>query len=193
MGVYSQVLRLSACKYLEDTAVDALHGGKKLPELQELDISYGSLGRRAIEAVLAHCPHLVQISLNGCANVTDHLWGNLSSSPIVALADAPINLNTTELAVQPVVHSSTVERALQSMSCVGCQNVRSVHILAETCPHLSTINFSLSSNIREVHLACLNLVSLNLRYNSMDFLRDHIHITPISYGQTQRVQQCMMY
>jgi hypothetical protein len=180
-------LRLSACKYLEESALDALHGGKKLPELQELDISYGSLGRRAIEGVLAHCPHLVHISLNGCANVTDHLWPHLSSptealEPIDVMdtqsevstdfigeqSDPPINLNMADCALQPLVgkgsgaQASTSDRTLQNLSCVGCQNVRSVRIVAETCPHLSTINLSLSNNIREIHLACLNLVSLNL-------------------------------
>jgi hypothetical protein len=186
-------LRLSACKYLKETALDALHGGKKLPELQELDISYGSLGRRAIEGVLAHCPHLVHISLNGCANVTDHLWAHLSSTteslepidvmdtlPTGAVStdlvvdeseamDASINLNMVDYALQTVVgkesgvQALTSERALQSLSCVGCQNVRSVSIMAETCPHLSTVNLSLSTNIREIYLACSNLMSLNLR------------------------------
>lgn len=187
-----KVLRLSACKYLKETALDALHGGKKLPELQELDISYGSLGRRAIEGVLAHCPHLVHISLNGCANVTDHLWAHLSSTtesleaidvmdtlPTGAVStdlvvdeseamDASINLNMVDYALQTVVgkesgvQTLTSERALQSLSCVGCQNVRSVSIMAETCPHLSTVNLSLSTNIREIYLACSNLMSLNL-------------------------------
>lgn len=185
LGAYIQVLRLSACKYLEETALDALHGGKKLPELQELDISYGSLGRRAIEGVLAHCPHLVHISLNGCANVTDHLWAHLSSTTDYVMdtlstsvvttdlvgeqsgaRDASINLNMADCALQTVVgkeQASTSDRALQSLSCVGCQNVRSVRIMADTCPHLSTINLSLSNNVREIYLSCLNLVSLNLR------------------------------
>ena len=188
-----QVLRLSACKYLKETALDALHGGKKLPELQELDISYGSLGRRAIEGVLAYCPHLVHISLNGCANVTDHLWAHLSSpteslEPVDAMdtlpsnvvstdlvvdecaaMDTSINLNMVDCALQTAVgkrcavQASTSERALQSLSCVGCQNVRSVSIMAETCPLLSTVNLSLSTNIREIYLSCSNLMSLNLR------------------------------
>jgi len=188
LDAYIQVLRLSACKYLEETALDALHDGKKLPELQELDISYGSLGRKAIEGVLAYCPHLVHISLNGCANVTDHLWAHLSS-PTEALElidvmdtqsgvptdlvgeqiDPAVNLNMADCALQPDVgkrsnaQASTSDRALQSLSCVGCQNVRSVRIMAETCPHLSTINLSLSNNIREIYLACVNLMSLNLR------------------------------
>jgi hypothetical protein len=151
------------------------------------------LGRRAIEGVLAHCPHLVHISLNGCANVTDHLWAHLSSTteslepidvmdtlPTGAVStdlvvdeseamDASINLNMVDYALQTVVgkesgvQALTSERALQSLSCVGCQNVRSVSIMAETCPHLSTVNLSLSTNIREIYLACSNLMSLNLR------------------------------
>jgi Leucine-rich repeat (LRR) protein len=77
-----KVLRLSACKYLGETALNALHGGNVLSELQELDMSYGSLGRAAIEGVLAMCPHLTQVSLNGCMHVTDHLWSRLATPPL---------------------------------------------------------------------------------------------------------------
>lgn len=76
------MLRLSACKYLGETALNALHGGNVLSELQELDMSYGSLGRAAIEGVLAMCPHLTQVSLNGCMHVTDHLWSRLATPPL---------------------------------------------------------------------------------------------------------------
>ncbi|XP_024391133.1 F-box/LRR-repeat protein 15 isoform X2 [Physcomitrium patens] len=180
-----KVLRLSACKYLEETTLDALHGGNKLPELQELDLSYGSLGRRAIEDVLAHCPHLVHVSLNGCANVTDHFWAHLCSQrgllePIdgtdtlstdAVTADSDVDQDgawDANSALEVVVgnrnsiEAFTPERALQSLSCVGCHNVRSVTITAQTCPYLSIINLSLSNNIREIYLACANLVSLNL-------------------------------
>lgn len=45
-------------------------------------MSYGSLGRAAIEGVLAMCPHLTQVSLNGCMHVTDHLWSRLATPPL---------------------------------------------------------------------------------------------------------------
>lgn len=79
-----QVLRLQACKYLRETALNALHGGKVLSELEQLDMSYGSLGRAAIEGVLAWCPHLIEVRLNGCAHVTDHLWSCLANPPSAA-------------------------------------------------------------------------------------------------------------
>lgn len=75
------MLRLQACKYLRETALNALHGGKVLSELEQLDMSYGSLGRVAIEDVLALCPHLIEVRLNGCAHVTDHLWSRLANPP----------------------------------------------------------------------------------------------------------------
>lgn len=203
-----QVLTLSACKYLDETALDALHSGKKLPELQTLDISYGSLGRTAIEGVLAHCPHLIKISLSGCAHVTDHLWTHLSStSAHTQVVDAEVDVTTPGAAVghcntviQPYLEQKVwssegdfnasnklddgVEevtkmedmevhvpsRALQKLLCVGCQNVRSVFIPSHACLHLSDINLSLSNNIREVYLECINLTHLNLRYSLLLFL-----------------------
>lgn len=202
------MLTLSACKYLDETALDALHSGKKLPELQVLDISYGSLGRTAIEGVLAHCPHLIKISLNGCAHVTDHLWTHLSSTPVftqavvaevdvtipgaavehcntliqpylgqkVGSAEGEFNASTNlDAGVEEVTKMEDVEvhvpsRALQKLLCVGCQNVRSVFIPSHACLHLSDINLSLSNNIREVYLACINLTHLNLRYSLSTFL-----------------------
>jgi hypothetical protein len=240
-----QILRLSACKYLSESALDALHGGKVLSELEELDISYGSLGHAAIEGVLAHCPHLTHVSLNGCAHVTDHLWGHLACPPTLGLGrsedvgmeDAFIDqqspmdvvspssllssemiqeiicdedlgtgelkegvwcLPSTDDCFTPESKSSFVNlpvnssektmpglhpvcsagepqlstendgnqnqtllpmpelemtdslRALQILSCVGCLS-------------LSSLNLSLSINIREVRLGCINLTSLNLR------------------------------
>ncbi|CAM6026920.1 unnamed protein product [Sphagnum balticum] len=144
-----KVLRLSACKYLSETALDALHGGKVLSELRELDMSYGSLGRAAIEGVLALCPHLTQVSLNGCAHVTDYLWSHLACPPI------PLVLGTSEDMV----------RALQILSCVGCPNIQTVKIPQDAaCLFLSSLNLSLSNNIREVRLGCINLTYLNLSH-----------------------------
>lgn len=224
-----QVLRLSACKYLGETALNALHGGKALSELQELDMSYGSLGRAAIEGVLAMCPHLTQVSLNGCLHVTDHLWSRLATPPQLPLesvasedtgmedvssSDAdvvdqprsPMEIPSQEVtshqrevedwqggtggaAVQadvseliehsehpggshyhhqfsPMVESEVAGpvRSLQTLNCVGCQNIQSVVIQRDAaCFHLTTLNLSLASHIREVRLGCDNLTTLNLR------------------------------
>ncbi|CAM6098750.1 unnamed protein product [Calypogeia fissa] len=237
-----KVLRLSACKYLGDTALDALHGGKVLPELRELDLSYGSLGNSAIEGVMALCPHLSHVSLNGLTHVTDHLWARVSSPPqtavtsgegssteevgmkevllsaeqdscpgnpmelpadiaisgcdcssctqggiedkgklvdndpsISGVVDLPVSDLTspsTELDTTTMDHldcdvSMDGEvgpvRALQNLSCVGCPHIKKVVIPRfSACFHLSSLNLSLSVNIREVHLSCVNLTSLNL-------------------------------
>ncbi|CAK9278008.1 unnamed protein product [Sphagnum jensenii] len=150
-----KILRLSACKYLSESALDALHGGKVLSELKELDISYGSLGRAAIEGVLAHCPHLTHVSLNGCAHVTDHLWSHLACPPTLGLGRSEdVELEMTESL-----------RALQILSCVGCPNIWTVKIPRDAaCLSLSSLNLSLSINIREVRLGCINLTSLNLSH-----------------------------
>jgi hypothetical protein len=255
-----KVLRLSACKYLSETALDALHGGKVLSELRELDMSYGSLGRAAIEGVLALCPHLIQVSLNGCAHVTDYLWSHLACPPIplvlgtsedMGMEDVVIdqqspmditspgsilssemmqeimcdenlgteemkegvwNLSSTDDSISPeskcslfnqAVNSSEDPmlglhtqspagalqvspengdnpnqilfpmlvgeiaesvRALQILSCVGCPNIQTVKIPRDAaCLFLSSLNLSLSNNIREVRLGCINLTHLNLR------------------------------
>jgi hypothetical protein len=254
-----KILRLSACKYLSESALDALHGGKVLSELEELDISYGSLGRAAIEGVLAHCPHLTHVSLNGCAHVTDHLWSHLACPPTLGLGrsedvgmeDAFIDqqspmdvvspssllssemireimcdedlgtgelkegvwcLPSTDDCFTPESKSSFVNlpvnssektmpglhpvcsagepqlstendgnqnqtllpmpelemteslRALQILSCVGCPNIWTVKIPRDAaCLSLSSLNLSLSINIREVRLGCINLTYLNLR------------------------------
>lgn len=79
-----QVLRLSACKYLQEDALEALHHGRALPGLQELDISYGSLSQASIEDLLKNCPHLHQVSLNGCSNITESVWRCISSAPAAA-------------------------------------------------------------------------------------------------------------
>ncbi|KAL2631590.1 hypothetical protein R1flu_016276 [Riccia fluitans] len=232
-----QVLRLSACKYLPDNALDALHGGKVLPELRELDLSYGSLGHVAIERVMALCPHLSQVSLNGCAHVTDLLWACLASPPAAGVSskelsyfedtgmeDAltsdgvtfdqqrqPVDITryrdissreTTAFTEECVLNdtymnpscgssleafslcpnqgfgltlpeqfepSASIEseggsvRALQSLSCVGCPHIKRVVLPRfAACLYLTSLNLSLSVNIREVILSCTNLTSLNL-------------------------------
>jgi len=47
---------LTSSKYREERA---LRGGKNLLELQDLDILHGSLGRKAIQGILAFCSHLI--------------------------------------------------------------------------------------------------------------------------------------
>ncbi len=236
-----QVLRLSACKYLSETALDALHGGKVLSELQELDMSYGSLGRAAIEGVLALCPHLacppiplvlgtsedmgmedVVIDQQSPMDVTspgsilssemmqeimcdenlgteemkegvwslsstddyispeskcslfnqavnsseDPMLGLHTQSPAGALQVSPDNGDNPNQILFPMLVGEIAEsvRALQILSCVGCPNIQTVKIPRDAaCLFLSSLNLSLSNNIREVRLGCINLTYLNLR------------------------------
>ena len=57
-----------------DSALDPLHCEETLPELRELDLSYGSLGHTALAGLLKHCSHLTHISLNGCAKLGALEW-----------------------------------------------------------------------------------------------------------------------
>ncbi|KAJ7559179.1 hypothetical protein O6H91_04G073000 [Diphasiastrum complanatum] len=223
-----EVLKLSACKYLANDTFYPLHGGNVLPHLRELDISYCSLDRAAIEGLLSHCPHLVHISLNGCRNVYDFNWDSFplwsSGSDFVGecsgkdtrmdgidldedgryhalqLIDRPGSIghnrsvsNSFHRSAGVTNHFSDVPDgvlckgslkegkesleepvqvkptkvipicALQSLNCVGCPNIKRVVISNSACCfHLSSVNLSLSSNIREVKLFCVNLLSLNL-------------------------------
>jgi len=70
----NQVLKLQACKYLENSALIPLHRGKALPKLCELDLSYGTLSQSAIEELLAWCPHFTHLSLNGYVNMHELDW-----------------------------------------------------------------------------------------------------------------------
>ncbi|KAJ7569656.1 hypothetical protein O6H91_01G087500 [Diphasiastrum complanatum] len=201
-----QVLKLSACKYLANDALNALHDGNALPHLRELDLSYGSLDRGAIEGLLSNCPHLVHVSLNGCANVYDLDWdchplyscgsvftgvsnqffgaaiGALSTVPLEEVKEALTLCNDgiwrdtstiidtsayLKIENEKPVHVKSAKiiptRALQSLNCVGCPNIKRVVIPnSACCLHLSSLNLSLSSNVREVKLSCANLLSLNL-------------------------------
>lgn len=252
--VVFQVLILYACKYLGEKALDALHRGRALPELRELDLSYGGLGRSAIEGVFMYCPQLMHVSLNGCAQITDFLWAQLSASPLcgvsledgggddVGMEDAgyfghvqgslmDISTPRDDVAALDMAYETSIMskdsdfelpllghtrvptcqegesslsaeefaspapatdlldcpdaswrnvgrkldapefgkalgapmRLLRTLNCVGCPNIRVVHLLrSSACPYLSSIDLSLTS-IREVRLSCWNLTSLKLR------------------------------
>lgn len=140
--VFCQVLKLQACKYLADSSLEPLYKEGALPALCELELSYGTLCQSAIEELLAYCTRLTHVSLNGCANMHDLNWG----------------CSSDQLSEQP-------DRLLQNLNCVGCPNIKKVVIpqLAR-CFHLSSLNLSLSANLREVDIACFNLCFLNLRY-----------------------------
>eukprot|EP00250_Pteridium_aquilinum_P013942 c21675_g1_i1 orf=375-3545(-) len=91
-----KTLRLLACKYLVDTALDSLHGKKNLPELRELDLSYGTLGQTALEGLLSQCTHLTHVNINGCVNLHDLDWESKPPPPKSSMAHEKTNLISVE-------------------------------------------------------------------------------------------------
>nr|AAM01146.1 Putative F-box protein family [Oryza sativa Japonica Group]AAM44890.1 Putative F-box protein family [Oryza sativa Japonica Group] len=71
-----KILKLSACKYLSDSSLDALYREGALPMLVELDLSYSSIGQTAIEELLSCCTNLVNVNLNGCTNLHQLVCGS---------------------------------------------------------------------------------------------------------------------
>lgn len=158
--LHLKVLKLQACKYLTDSSLEPLYMHGALPSLRELDLSYGPFSQSAIEELLSCCTHLTHVSLNGCINMHDLNWGfpgdiSLSSSASCVNEVSESN-NSLELPELP-------NRLLQNLNCVGCPNIRKVFIpLLARCYHLSSLNLSLSNNLKEVDIACSNLCLLNL-------------------------------
>ncbi|KAL4195823.1 hypothetical protein AMTRI_Chr04g243000 [Amborella trichopoda] len=149
-----KVLKLQACKYLVDNSLDPLHRAGALPSLREIDLSYGSICQSAIEELLACCTHLTHVSLNGCANMHDLDWSTSSGRHFKCEDLERSDVDSQD--VQP-------NRLLQNLNCVGCPNIKKVVIpLSARCLNLSSLNLSLSANLREVDMACLNLSFLNL-------------------------------
>ncbi|XP_038699371.1 F-box/LRR-repeat protein 15 [Tripterygium wilfordii] len=158
-----KVLKLQACKYLLNSSLEPLYKEGALPALQELDLSYGTLCQSAIEDLLACCTHLTHVSLNGCVNMHDLDWGcnggQLSTQPGVYSSSA--------LFAQDDIHDSVDQpnRLLQNLNCVGCPNIRKVLIPPMArCFHLSSLNLSLSANLKEVDVTCFSLCFLNLSH-----------------------------
>lgn len=163
------MLKLQACKYLTDSSLEPLYKQGALPALQELDLSYGTLCQSAIEDLLACCTHLTHLSLNGCVNIHDLDWGSTNVQLFdyfgVYSSVGMFPSETTQGAAE------TANRLLQNLNCVGCPNIRKVLIPeAAHFYHLSSLNLSLSVNLKEVDLACSNLVLLNLRFEIFQFV-----------------------
>ncbi|MFS7918758.1 putative leucine-rich repeat domain superfamily [Helianthus anomalus] len=142
-----KVLKLQACKYLTDSSLEPLYKDDALPALLELDLSYGTLCHSAIQELIACCTHLTHLNLNGCVNMHDMNWR--------LTIDHDFNLDV-DIDSQPHL-------LLQNLNCVGCPNTKKVIIprLARFS-HLSSLNLSLSANLKDVDLACSNLCFLNL-------------------------------
>ncbi|GFQ00036.1 F-box/LRR-repeat protein 15 [Phtheirospermum japonicum] len=168
--LYLKVLKLQACKYLSETSLEPLYKGGALPALSELDLSYGTLPQSAIEELLAGCMHLTHVSLNGCVNMHDLDWGfhrgrlSETSTFYESLDSSNDNL------IPPM---DQCNRLLQNLNCVGCPNIKKVVIPPTArCFHLTSLNLSLSSNLKEVDISCCNLFILNLsNCNSLEILK----------------------
>ncbi|KAL3330186.1 hypothetical protein AABB24_034175 [Solanum stoloniferum] len=154
-----KVLKLQACKYLTDTSLEPLYKENALPALCELDLSYGTLCQSAIEELLACCTHLSHVSLNGCINMHDLNWGftgdQLSHIPSVSIPHG-YSLGEQQLP------NEQPKRLLENLNCVGCPNIKKVFIPMAQGFLLSSLNLSLSANLKEVDIACYNLCILNL-------------------------------
>ncbi|KAH6792402.1 F-box family protein [Perilla frutescens var. hirtella] len=158
--VYLKVLKLQACKYLSDSSLEPLYKHSALPALCELDLSYGTLRQSAIEELLACCRHLTHVSLNGCVNMHDLDW----SFQIEKLTSTSTFDGSHDSSLESIVlPQEQGDRLLQSLNCVGCPNIKKVVIPPTArCFHLSLLNLSLSSNLKEVDISCCNLFILNL-------------------------------
>ncbi|KAK3004889.1 hypothetical protein RJ639_018528 [Escallonia herrerae] len=153
-----KVLKLQACKYLSGSSLEPLYKEGALPSLRDLDLSYGTLCQSAIEELLACCTHLTHVSLNGCVNMHDLNWGFIGDQ----LSELPnvYGLSSSSEVDLPIAQPNLL---LQNLNCVGCQNIKKVYIpLMAQCLHLSSLNLSLSANLKEVDIVCLNLCFLNM-------------------------------
>lgn len=168
MHSYWQILKLSACKYLSDSSLDALYREGALPMLVELDLSYSSIGQTAIEELLSCCTNLVNVNLNGCTNLHQLVCGSDDCSS----GDMPVDVCPPDSApVRSEEISERSDRLLEVLNCTGCPNIKKVIIPSMTTYlRLSKINLNLSTNLKEVDLTCSNLYTLNLRYYHCAFL-----------------------
>lgn len=166
-----QILKLSACKYLTDSSLEALYKKGALPALIDLDLSYSSIGQTAISALLSCCTNLVHVNLNGCTNLCQLVWGSSNHSSEMLL-DA-CSSNSTTMASKVALRKS--DHLLEVLNCTGCPNVKKILIPSTAnCLYLSKLNFNLSTSLKEVDLTCISLCTLNLRsvFPSIFFLFD---------------------
>lgn len=148
----------------------ALYNGGALPALRELDLSYSSIGQAAIVDLLTYCRNLVNVNLNGCVYMHELSWG---SSGLESATDMMIGPSLSDLL--PLGNGNVSRRKsdhlLEFLNCTGCPYLRKVVIPSTaSCFHLTKLNLNLSTNLKEVDLACPNLNSLNLRLATITLL-----------------------
>ncbi|KAF8720451.1 hypothetical protein HU200_023694 [Digitaria exilis] len=164
-----KVLKLSACKYLSDSSLDALYREAALPLLVELDLSYSSIGQTAIEDLLTCCTNLVNVNLNGCTNLQELVCESDGCRSV----DMPVDFCPPNSAPVKNEISEQSGRLLEVLNCTGCPNIKKVVIPSmANFLQLSKINLNLSTNLKEVDLMCSNLHSLNLsNCSSLEILK----------------------
>uniref|UniRef100_A0A1D1XY69 F-box/LRR-repeat protein 15 n=1 Tax=Anthurium amnicola TaxID=1678845 RepID=A0A1D1XY69_9ARAE len=154
-----KTLKLIACKYLSESSLDAVFKEGALPALCELDLSYSTVGKFAIEEILASCTNLINVNLNGCVNMHDLVWGSSGG------ASLKLSSNSSSWLMPVLNHGEYMQpgHLIESLNCVGCRNIRRVLIPQSACCfHLSHLNVSLAANLKEVYLSCPKLYYLNL-------------------------------
>ncbi|WOL09380.1 hypothetical protein Cni_G18133 [Canna indica] len=164
-------LKLSACKFLTDTSLDALYVEGSLPALRELDLSYSSIGQSAILKLLAYCKNLVHLNLNGCVNMHELVWGSSDhNSSDITVASFASNLTPVCDDKEGLKKS---DHLLEFLNCTGCPRIKKVFVTYKAnCSFLSKINLNLCKNLKEVDLSCTNLSILNLSYcRSLEMLK----------------------
>ncbi|PKU79035.1 F-box/LRR-repeat protein 15 isoform X2 [Dendrobium catenatum] len=165
------ILKLSACKCLEDSSLDALYNGGALPALRELDLSYSSIGQAAIVDLLAYCRNLVNVNLNGCACLHKLAWGSTEFQS-TGMKIGPTLSNLLPLGNGDISCNKS-DHLLEFLNCTGCPYLKKVVIPSTACCfRLTKLNLNLSANLKEVDLACPNLSSLNLsNCSSLEILK----------------------
>lgn len=165
------ILKLSACKYLQDSSLDALYKGGALPALRELDLSYSSIGHAAIVDLLAYCRNLVNVNLNGCVYMHELAWG--SSGFQSAGMTIGSSLSNFLPLVDGDISCTKSDHLLEFLNCTGCPYLKKVVIPSTACCfRLTKLNLNLSTNLKEVDLACPNLSNLNLsNCSSLEILK----------------------
>ncbi|KAJ6406587.1 hypothetical protein OIU84_010157 [Salix udensis] len=154
---------------------DGLLSLQRLPHLSVLDLSYTFLMN--LQPVFDSCLQLKVLKLQACKYLTDTSLEPLyKDGALPALQELDLSYGTLcQFAIEELLACC---RHLTHLSLNGCssqiaycrtstvlvvRNIRKVVIPAVAlCLHLSSLNLSLSANLKEVDVVCFNLCFLNL-------------------------------
>ncbi|KAK1549986.1 hypothetical protein Q3G72_011881 [Acer saccharum] len=129
---------------------DGLYSLHSLPNLTMLDLSYTFLTN--LQPIFESCSQLKVLKLQACKYLADS-----SLEPLYKEGSLPA-LQELDLS-----YGTLCQSAIEELLAYCCQNIRKVLIPPQArCFHLSSLNLSLSANLKEVDVACFNLCFLNL-------------------------------